>query len=164
MVHTCTWNRRYFSYVIKSSYILKQTWCLSVYLSFLENRWISVSLPFQATSRPVIWIFENHGHTSLRTAGHSFPIPDHIPSDRLSSAVVGGPWCHVLENSPESHRSSFSLSFLSTSQPVVWDVWEPWLAYPWESGISWLFWRFLLCAWVPNRTFSATLAFQAVIF
>jgi hypothetical protein len=22
-----------------------------------------------------------------------------------------------------------------------------------------LFWRFLLCAWVPNRTFSATLAF-----
>jgi len=130
---------------------------VSVCLSVLENRWTSVSLSFQATSRPVIWIFENHRHTFLRTACHSFPIPDHIPSDRVSSAVVGGPWCHVSKNSPESRRSSFSLPFLPASQPIVWDVWEPWPAYPWESGM--LFWRFLLCAWVRNRTFLAMLAF-----
>jgi len=30
---------------------------------------------------------ENHEHNSLGTAGHSFPIPDRIPTNRLSSAM-----------------------------------------------------------------------------
>jgi hypothetical protein len=30
---------------------------------------------------------ENHEHNSLGTAGHSFPIPHHIPTNRLSSAM-----------------------------------------------------------------------------
>lgn len=57
----------------------------------LENRWTSVSFHFRQLLGRLFGFFENHGHTSLRTAGHSFPIPDHIPTNRFSSDMVGGP-------------------------------------------------------------------------
>ncbi len=41
-------------------------------------------LPFPATSRPVIWIFwEPRAHIFENRAGHSFPIPDRIPTNRF---------------------------------------------------------------------------------